>query len=228
MQPTYLPWCGYFDLIDQVDCFVILDSVQFDRRSWQQRNRILTDQGPKWLTVPVKSKGLRDQKISDVEIDETAGFASRHLETIRHAYRRTPYFGEYFPNLEQRLSEPSARLVDLNTSMIGWLCEQLGIGWSPIWSSTLNPTGEKAELLLDVCQKVEADAYLSPVGAADYIGDGELFQANGVTLKYQSFTHPGYSQANTEEFVSHMSVLDLLFNCGPDAINLIRAGRDQA
>ena len=96
MQPTYLPWIGYFDLIDRVDCFVFLDSVQFDRRSWQQRNRVLTTQGPRWVTVPVKSKGRRDQRICDVEIDQSSEFGRKHLETLRHAYHRALTLNENY------------------------------------------------------------------------------------------------------------------------------------
>ena len=114
-QPTYLPWMGYFDLMDQVDVFVILDSVQFEKRSWQQRNRIKTLAGLQWLTVPVAVRGKQGQLIHEVEIQEPA-FWENHLRNIELNYRRTPHFETYYTQFANVYKESlsSFRLVDLN------------------------------------------------------------------------------------------------------------------
>jgi len=100
MQPTFLPWVGYFDLIDQADEFIFLDSVQFEKQSWQQRNRILGHSGLEWITVPVFSKGRLHQKICDVEI-KTADFPTKQLRMISHHYAKAPYFNAYWEDLKE-------------------------------------------------------------------------------------------------------------------------------
>jgi hypothetical protein len=127
MQPTYLPWCGYFGLMHAVDVFVLLDSVQFARRSWQQRNQIKATNGVQWLSVPVLSKGKRDQLISEVEVDKSANFASTHRKTIEMSYAKTPFFKAYADELLPLLDNPSPRLSDLTISLILRIKSQLGI-----------------------------------------------------------------------------------------------------
>ncbi len=227
MQPTYLPWLGYFDLIDQSDIFVLLDSVQFDRRSWQQRNRIKTPAGELFLTVPVFSRGQRDQKIDQVQLDDSSGFAEKHLKALEHNYGRAPYYGACIEGLSGVLRRGHSHLADLNYDLILWLCEATGIGTEIIRSSTLPVTGDRVALLVDVCKKVGADAYLSPAGARGYIEQDNLFPGNNVALRYQAYTHPVYTQQHGD-FLPYMSVIDLLFNVGDGALTVIRSGRNAA
>src|SRR5262249_27679866 len=128
MQPTYLPWLGYFDLADEVDLFVLLDNVQFAKRSWQQRNRIKTAAGLAWLTVPVNVKGRYDQLISEATFSEP-GFADTHLRTLAHNYAKAPYYKEYYPPLADALKQSAAtgRVAGLNGGLIRFFCETLGI-----------------------------------------------------------------------------------------------------
>jgi len=225
MQPTYLPWLGYFDLIDQSDCFVFLDSVQFSKRSWQQRNRV---KGPGnksfWLTVPVQSKGRRNQDINEVTIDDTKSLEELHVQTITHFYRKAPYFSSYIDELKAILCRPYRLLVELNIDLITWLCTQIGIGGEMILSSSLNCDGTNVQRLVSICKKLEADRYISAPGSRDYIGDDELFLLNDIELTYHSYYHPEYRQFQGS-FVPYLSTLDLLFNEGPAALDIIRKGR---
>jgi hypothetical protein len=221
MQPTYLSWIGYFDLIDQSDTFVFLDSVQFDRRSWQQRNRVKSRDRVLWLTVPVHSKGRRDQRICDVEIDRSAKFEQKQLSTIRQCYAQAEYFDTYFNDLSTILEGGHEKLVDLNVNLIEWFCQKLGLDATFVRSSNLEAGGDKADLLVNICQEVGADRYLSPPGSQAYLDAQNPFPAKGIDLVYQDYPHPVYRQL-FGEFVPYLSVLDLLMNEGSGSLNLLR------
>lgn len=225
MQPTFLPWIGYFSLIDQVDTFVFLDSVQFDKRSWQQRNRIKTAQGAQYLSVPVLSKGKRDQKICEVEIDTSQKFQIRHLKTIENNYRKAPYFLKYWQDFKDQFLKEYSFLSDLNIILIKWFCEKLGLNPDFLFASKLNVEGKKVELLIDICRKTNADCYLSPLGSKTYIEDNNLFEKQGIMLQYQDYVHPQYSQLYSG-FISHLSVLDLLLNEGNSSLKILRMGQN--
>ncbi len=149
-QPTYLPWLGYFDLIDQVDRFVVLDSVQFEKQSWQQRNRIKTPTGLQWLTVPVVFRGRLAQKIQEVEIRES-GFSGSHLRAIELNYRHAPFFEKYFGDLKAILADKaSPRLADLNFRIIQWLMNCLEIRTPLVKSSEVHCEGKRSQLLVNL------------------------------------------------------------------------------
>ena len=137
MQPTYLPWIGYFSLMDQVDTFVFLDSVQFDKRSWQQRNRIKTSQGELFLTVPLITKGRQSQKIFEVEIDATQRFSDKHLKTIRNNYTKAAFFSEYWEEISELFHRDCHFLADLNIALIEWFRTKLDIEVEFVKSSSL-------------------------------------------------------------------------------------------
>jgi hypothetical protein len=227
MQPTYLPWLGYFDLMDQVDTFVLLDSVQFARRSWQQRNRIKTRDGVRWLTVPVRSKGHRDQRISEVRIDPTTPFADAHLETIRHAYSRAAAYDAYADALATLMGRPHERLVDVNVALLEWLRTTLGIATPLVRSSTLNAHGEREGLLVEICRALGATRYVSPQGARVYLESTTVFPDAGIELCYQGYQHPEYRQLHGA-FASHLSAIDALMNEGARSLDIIRSGRAAA
>ena len=226
MQPTYLPWIGYFDLIDQSDCFIFLDSVQFNKRSWQQRNRIKSPGEVLWLTVPVLSKDRRDQRIFEVVIDPSKKFQEKHIKTIMHCYHKAPFLSQYIDELSTILKSHSL-LGELNIDLIGWLCLKMGIKNQMIRSSSLEATGKKAELLVNICKILNAGRYLSPMGSRNYIEieEDNLFNANAIDLTYHAYRHPEYRQLHGS-FEPYLSVLDLLFNEGPSSLSIIRAGRE--
>jgi len=225
-QPTYLPWLGYFDLMDQVDCVVTLDSVQFERRSWQQRNRIKTPRGLEWLTVPVTFHRSLGQRIQDVKICEPR-FWQTHLRSIEHNYRRAPYFELYFPQLLEAFhaEDEHPALVDLNLRLIDWLCRCLGIQPKLIRSSALQEPGKRSELLVNLCRRLQAGYYLSALGSAGYLlEDLAQFSDAGIQVAFQNCEHPEYSQL-FPPFCPYASALDLIFNEGERAMEIIRSGR---
>ena len=223
MQPTYLPWLGYFALMDQVDVFVLLDSVQFERAGWQQRNRIKGAGGPQTLTVPVFKKGLREQCIADVQINPSGGFPEKHVRAIQHCYAHAPHFEPYGAALFAGLRRPYERLADLTIDLIQWLAGQLGITTRCVRGSSLDATGEKAGLLADLCRQLGADRYVSPPGARAYLEGSDAFDSLGIPVIYNDYRHPTYPQLHGR-FASHLSIVDLMFNVGPDSLAVIREG----
>ena len=224
MQPTFLPWIGYFDLIDKSDRFVFLDSVQFSKQSWQQRNRVKVPNGEQWLTVSVLTKGMPNQRISEVKINQNAKFREKTIKTITQIYRKAPFFDSYIDELSDILLKSHVFLADLNIELIMWICKQLGIDTKMIRSSSLMTTGKKVELLINICKELNASTYLSTPGSKVYIDENNLFPSNDIDLVYHAFEHPEYRQINGE-FIPYMSTIDLLFNEGPASLSIIRAGR---
>lgn len=223
MQPTYLPWIGYFDLMDSADTFVLLDTVQFVKQSWQQRNKIKTaDAGSKWLTVPVV-QGLQ-QKITDVRIDASNPWRRKHWGTISQFYKHAPYWKQYNEELSELYSREWNLLFDWNVAVITFLKDQFGIPTEIVRASQIPVTGDRVGLLVNLCRYVKADVYLSPVGSADYIEENNIFDSQGISLIYQEYTHPVYNQLYGD-FMTHMSAIDLLFNEGPASLEIIRSGR---
>ena len=224
MQPTYLPWIGYFSLMDQVDCFVLLDSVQFDKRSWQQRNRIKTTAGETMLTLPVKTKNRSDQKINEVRIDNSRGMLLKHLRAIEFNYRKSLYFDRYWPHLQTIFKETYDYLFTLNTRLIDFFREELAIKTRMLCSSQLACTGKRSLLLLNLCRAVGARQYVSPPGSRAYIEEDDAFNGSGLSLSYHQYEHPVYRQLHGD-FIPYLSTLDLLMNEGPDSLDIIRSGR---
>ena len=225
MQPTYLPWSGYFGLMQSVDVFVLLDSVQFARRSWQQRNQIKTADGAQWLSVPVQSKGKRYQLIGEVELDKSSGFAATHRCSIEMSYAKTPHFNQYAETLLPLLDNESPLLADLTMGLILQLKGQLGITTRVLRSSELDGSGAKAELLASLCKQLGATTYVSPPSSKDYLDESDSFNVLGVQVQYFEFKHPEYAQP-FGEFLPYMSIIDMLFNCGDYSLALIRGASE--
>lgn len=223
MQPTYLPWLGYFGLMQSVDLFILLDSVQFTRRSWQQRNQIKTMNGPLWLTVPVLSKGKREQLISEVEIDYSRDFLRTHQKTLEMNYRKTAYFGALSPQLFEILGADNKYLSGLTINLMLWLRSVLGITTPIRLASEFETSGTKADLLASLCEQVGATEYISPPGSKVYLDESDAFAKRGIPLHYFGFKHPEYLQ-QFGDFLPYMSVIDLLFNCGSESASLIKEG----
>ncbi len=222
-QPTYLPWIGYFDLMDQVDTFVFLDDVQFEKQSWQQRNRIKTPTGLQWLTVPVIFRGRLEQKIQDVEI-RVPDFWRDHLRAIELNYRRAPFFTSFFGELISILDSAGSQLADLNIRLIEWCAKLLGIRSRLIRSSQLQQEGKRTELLANICNHLGAEEYVSPIGSAAYLLlEREVLRERGIQLTFQNYMHPEYRQM-FPPFLPYACILDLFFNVGPDSPGVMRGG----
>ena len=225
MQPAYLPWLGYFSLMDCVDHFVFLDSVQFNKRSWQQRNRIKTPTGLLWLTVPVQKKGKSDQCICDALIDKERSFEKNHMATISQAYAKAPYFKVHRDALFGTFEPPHDRLADLTINICLALAGTLEIKPLFVRSSELDCTGSKDELLANICEILNADTYISPIGSFDYLHASPAFAARGIKILYNDYRHPEYSQINGS-FEPFMPAIDLIFNEGGRSIDIIRSGQN--
>jgi hypothetical protein len=223
-----LPWLGYFDLIDQVDAFVFLDTVQFEKRSWQQRNRIKLPAGLSFLTVPVAVKGHFDQTIVEAEIAEPS-FWETHLRSIETNYRRAPFFEEHFEGLNEVFRAPESHsLAELSIRLIQWFCKVFCIKATMRRSSEMNLPGRRSELLVNLCRSLSTDYYLSALGSSVYLcEDLQLFSDAGIEVGFQHYEHPEYRQL-FPPFVPYASALDLLFNEGTEAMAIIRSGRRPA
>lgn len=233
MQPTYLPWIGYFDLIDSADVFVFLDDAQVLKRSWGVRNRILGQNGEAFLTVPLSGhRHGEGSAFADTALDMDQPWARTHLATIRHAYAKAPHFADVFPRLEALLSAGHATIGSLNMDFIRTTAASIGITTPFRQASQLDDvSGRKDDRLVSICRAVGADFYLSAAGSAAYIEadrEGGAFSGSGIALGYHDFAHPAYPQRG-DAFVGHMSIVDLLMNCGYDAaLEIIRSGRRPA
>lgn len=220
MQPTYLPWSGYFGLMQEVDLFIFLDNVQFSRRSWQQRNQIKSSSGPIWLTVPVLKKGKRDQVISEIEIDSSAAFNTSHQKSIQACYSKTEYFKKYSSDLFNLYKDPGTLLADLNINIISYIKDSLGINTRMMRASELPVSGIKDELLASICSQVGATEYLSPPGSYEYLKDSAAFRRSSIPVIYLKYVHPVYHQIHSG-FLSYMSCIDMLFNCSEESAQMI-------
>lgn len=226
-QPQYIPWLGYFDKIDKSDCFVFLDTVQYKKREFQNRNKIRTKAGSLWLTVPVKTKGASLQRLSDVRIDNETDWQKEHINSLQTWYADAPYFSEYFSFFRSIYARKWEKLIDLNIEIIKFILEALEIKTKIYLESNLKTRQVSTLRLIEICQKLEADTYLSGAGGKDYLDEFE-FTNNKIILQYQNFTHPKYVQqfeSADYKFCPYLSVIDLLFNLGPKSMEIIRAGK---
>jgi hypothetical protein len=223
-QPQFLPWLGYLDKIDRADCFVLLDSVQFKKNEWQNRNRIRTADGWQWVTVPV----LHDfgQLIRDVRINQTTDWQRKHLHAIElhyaHAAHREPALG----GLRALYEQPWDRLSDLNIAVLRWLLGEFDVKTPLRLASDMRLPDEPTERLIAICRTVGATSYLAGAGARDYMDFGKFEQA-GISVEVQDFRHPVYRQCY-EPFVPGLSAIDLLLTCGRQSLHCLRSTRIDA
>jgi hypothetical protein len=221
LQPGYLPWLGYFDLMRSADVFVVYDDVQFDKHGWRNRNRVKCEHGLQWLTVPVRHHGLGKPRILDVEVDSSKEWARKHVATIRQCYAHAPNLEPYASELEETLAMPWRRLVDLDLAVSALLAGWLEVEATIARSSEIGGGGSRSERLLGLCLGLGADRYRSGEAAREYL-DVELFHRNGVEVEWQNLDHPVYPQQHGP-FVSHLSALDVILNCGEGGAAVLAA-----
>jgi hypothetical protein len=216
MQPTYLPWAGYFNLISKAQIFVFLDGVQFAASSWQQRNRIIFNGQPHLLTVPVLVKGRPDQLICEAQTDETQKWRQKHVSILRQAYSRHPHGKAVIEVVARALDRPTQSLAEINIGLIEEFCRCLEIPLQRVRSSELKLGGKSSAHVLEICRHYEADTYLSAAGSRDYIEEQGLLSAANLRVLYQNFVASPYPQLGAAEFISHMSIVDVVANVGFD------------
>ncbi len=221
MQSNYLPWKGYFDLISSVDELIFYDEMQYTKRDWRNRNVIKTSQGLLWLSIPIKVKGKYNQTINESIIDGEK-WKTKHWKTIIQCYNKSEYFDEVAKILEPFYKSKSyEKLSELNQELIKEICKYLGINTILSNSKEYGIINGKTERLIDLCIKANADEYITGPAAKEYI-KSELFDERNINLKWFKYEkYPIYNQLHGK-FVHEVSIIDLLFNCGPNSIKFIK------
>ncbi len=217
LQSNYIPWKGVFDLINKVDVFVFYDDVQYTKRDWRNRNKIRTSNGDLWLTVPVFTKGKREQIICDVEINQDSNWQEKHYNTLRLNYSKAPYFEKYKYILEDfYIKHKWKKLSEMNIYMTKEICKILNITTEFKNSVDLECFGDKnGEKVIKICNKLNCDYFINGPSSKEFMNE-ELFKNNNITLEYMTYDYPEYKQLH-EPFCHNVTILDLLFNTGDDA-----------
>ena len=220
-QPHFLPWLGYLHRMAQVDAFVLLDHVQFERRNYQNRTMIRMNGAAHWLTVPVVQRS-RDERIVDKAIDNTdsgeRSWGRVCARTLQHLYGKAPFFREHAPALKAILEARWEKLVDVNQAGLDFLREVFGIRTPLIRSSELKVGGQRAELVYDICKAVGADRLLAGMGGSRGSLNVEEFARRGVRIEWHQFQHPVYPQPGPQPFTPGLSAIDMLFHVGPQLL----------
>jgi hypothetical protein len=225
IQPSYIPWRGYFHQIQKADLFVFYDDVQYDKHGWRNRNRIKTSQGSMWLTIPVRARGapVEHTAIRDIEISWDRAWSQKHWTSLRQAYARAPYFKRYESLLEGFYERHDTLLAELTIDLTIALARELGLADKRfLRSSSYRLHGEKTDRLLELLRTVGAGHYISGPSARGYLEEQKLEDA-GIALEYMSYDYAEYRQLHPP-YDPQVSILDLLFMRGPEAPELIWPG----
>lgn len=221
LQSNYIPWKGYFDLIGDVDIFVIYDRMQYTREDWRNRNVIKTANGLTWLTVPVRQSGRFGQRICDTEINGPI-WARKHWKSIENSYRRAPHFEEVAHWLRPIYEDTGiSHLSVLNRQLIEAVCAYLGITTRLVDSSEMELVGERSTRVAHICAQLDAGCYVSGPAARAYLNEAD-FASRGISVEW--FDYAGYREYPQMwgAFTHQVSVLDLLFMCGPQARSFMK------
>jgi hypothetical protein len=222
LQPSYIPWRGYFDQIRRADLFIFYDDVQYDKHGWRNRNQIKSAQGKQWLTIPVHSKGVTEGiPIKDVRIDWSKPWTRNHLKALTFSYNKSPHFVEYVPWLESVFSRRDDFLADFTIWLTIEITRKLGFMHPQFMRSSEIPgiDGQKTERLIQILKHVGAKHYISGPSARDYI-ENDKFDAAGITLEYMEYNYPDYPQLYPP-FDPYVTIMDLLFMTGNSAAGYI-------
>lgn len=217
LQPSYLPWLGYFEQMTQVDTFVFYDDVQYTKNDWRNRNRVRGQEGYLWLTIP--SEGSTHLQIREVKIDPRSKWQDKHRKTLAQFYSGSPFFEEVSTLLEPLWQKEYRFLMDAAVDSVGLIAGYLDISPKIVFSSDLGVGGERNERLIGICEALGAREYYSGLAAESYL-DRPLFREHGIEVAFQHYDHPLYPQRG-EGFLSHLSAIDLLFNCGKNSRGIL-------
>ena len=222
VQSNYIPWKGYFDIINMVDEFILFDDMQYTKRDWRNRNRIKTANGARWLTIPVEVKGKYFQKIKDTKVSDAA-WNRKHWNFIVTSYSRAGHFGKYKEMFEELyLGCTEKHLSQINHRFVLAICKFLEIATKISWSMDYRLAKGKTERLVDLCKQAGADEYISGPAANGYI-DEDMFEKEGIKLSYMDYSgYPEYEQI-FPPFEHAVSIIDLIFNVGPEAPKFMKS-----
>lgn len=209
-QPAYLPWLGYFDKIRRSDIFIFLDTVQYEKNSFTNRNKIKSPNGPIWLSIPVIKTDHFEKIMSEMPIDNKSHWQRKHLNSIQMSYSKAPHFKEMFPKLQELYSREYDNIVDATWDHLMFWLKILDIHTKIIKSSTLDVSSKKSDFVYDLCKAVGADYYISGVMGKDYLETGKFKEA-GIEVEFQDYKHPIYPQLYGE-FIPNMGIVDFAMN----------------
>tara|TARA_B110000008_G_C16877063_1_gene527279 strand:- start:271 stop:966 length:696 start_codon:yes stop_codon:yes gene_type:complete len=219
-QPTFMPWAGYFAFMDKIDKLVFLDDVQFEKRSWQQRNKILLNNREHLLTISVKSKGKFKQKISEVEISD-----DKNIQLIKkkiyYAYNKSPYFLNYYENICNILESKLNYLSKINIELIKFFTKELNIKINFDYSSNYSLNLNKEKLIFKICKLNKCDQYLTTIGSENYLKGYSVIPNTNIKISYFKYDDIKYLQLN-DDFIPKLSILDLLFNEGENSLKILQ------
>ena len=225
LQPSYIPWRGYFHQIQNADVFVFYDDVQYDKHGWRNRNRIKTAGGTQWLTIPVQKKGNVEEarEIREIEISWDRPWNRKHLSTLVQSYAKAPFFDQYAPMFEQWYSSSPCRLAQFTMDLTEQLAGLLGIRHTRfLRSSELGISGYRTDRLISIVKALKCDHYISGPSAREYLVE-DHFAQEGITVEYMRYDYPEYPQLYPP-FDAQVSIVDLLVMVGADAPKYIWAG----
>jgi len=211
IQSNFIPWKGYFDFIDDVDLFIYHDDLQYTKGDWRNRNKIKTEKGTSWITVPVLYKNTH-QLICDTNIDYSQDWISKIISKIQHNYKRSPFFDVYANDFFSIFKNKFLTISELNIHINDWIMKILGINTNIKISYDLNPVGNKTDRIIDILLKVGADRYLSGPSAINYL-ESDKFLNFGIALEFKSYEYMEYPQ-QFGKFEPNVTILDLIFNVG--------------
>lgn len=228
MQPTYLPWAGYFALMTRCECFVFLDDVQFDRRSWQSRNRIAVGGKEHLISVSTK-KAPRDALIQDICLNDSTGWRHKHQKTLEVSYMKSAFGADLIDPLNATLSQESlSYLSDLNIALISLIAKTLDLTPTFVRASELHCRSKRSHHLLEICRAIGTSVYISPEGSQAYLAeDGFTDFLGDIPMKFHRFTPRPYPQKRSKEFIPFLSIVDVIANVGPDATQRYLKENDQ-
>lgn len=227
LQSNYIPWKGYFDIINMVDEFILYDDMQYTRRDWRNRNKIVTSDGLLWLSIPVENKGKFYQKINETKIADEK-WVDNHWRSLQSNYSKAKYFHEYAERIKNVYEQcrQEEYLSRINYSFIKEICAILGIKTKITWSSDYELVDGKTERLIGLVKDSQGDYYLSGPAAMDYIDD-KLFEEAGIELAWMDYTgYPEYNQLSNK-FEHGVSILDLIFNEGCHAREFMKSFKEK-
>jgi hypothetical protein len=220
LQPSYLPWPGYFNQISRVNTFVFLDDVQYDKNGWRNRNRILFNDNLLWLTIPIYQKNKFGQLLKEVKINYEINWMVKHLNTIKHAYGKCAYFDDFYPPLEKIILKKTENLVDLNIEIILLICNFFSIECNFHKSSELHVGGDKNSKLVGICKKLGCKTYLTGNSAVNYI-NLDCFKNNSINVVWQDFNMQIYPKEDLFKG-NFLSVISLIFKYGRNSLDFIK------
>lgn len=219
-QPNFMPWLGFFIKMKLADKFILANDVQFSKHDYTNRVRIKTATGPQWLTVPVFTRGKGPQQIRDVRIDNSQNWQKKQIRTLQHHYKYTPFFDHYIPDLQKYLDKDWEFLLDLNMQLIEFFRHELSLKTPIHFGSDFNVPEGPTERIVKLVQKTGGTTYLAGESSRTYLNQ-QYFKDNHIQLKFHSFIHPEYHQIGND-FIPGLSIIDLLFNEGPNTLNVLK------